>query len=360
VKTSIELNGRMYDATTGRLLSKDINTSPQKAPTTFSNGAFLDGIRRRSGFKKTHKPSTQAHAQSNNKKSSLSDTKPSWLAKKSRTFLKNPVNSDHIHHKQTHEHNLQLLKRVHEAKQARAAQTTVNKKVARFGNPLYHKPKLTSDYPVAKPPARTVLASTPTASKKKKLFRKSPKQEVFIHHILKANNHLAPKFRKPKFHARVAKALRVRPKILGASAACLAIFMLASFFAYQNIPSVAMRVAASRAGFSGHFPENTPAGFAFKGPIFFTKGAISLSYKSNTDNRKFTITQKPTDWTSETLMTDFLMASRLQYQTFHDKGLTVYIYSEGSATWVDKGVWYSISSSGALSSDQILAIAGSM
>jgi hypothetical protein len=135
---------------------------------------------------------------------------------------------------------------------------------------------------------------------------------------------------------------------------------LGGFLAYQNVPTIAMQIADNRAGFSGHLPSTVPVGFSFKGPPIYSKGNISLNYKSNSDNRRFTINQKPTQWSSESLVTDFLINSKLNYQTYNDKGLTIYVYGEGYATWVDNGVWYNITGQGSLSTDQILAIAGSM
>ncbi len=85
-----------------------------------------------------------------------------------------------------------------------------------------------------------------------------------------------------------------------------------------------------------------------------------LTYKSNSDDRKFIVSQKPTEWTSESLLTNYLVDSKLRYQTYRDKGMTVYIYNESNATWVDKGIWYTVNGDGSLNSEQILEIASSI
>jgi hypothetical protein len=226
---------------------------------------------------------------------------------------------------------------------------------------LPKSPKLTNSLTVAKAPAEKKGApSQAPAITKPLLGNHEQKQEVFHHSIASATSHKASKLKKEGLHKRLAKRLKVNPRVVTISAAVLAVVFLGSFLAYQNVPSVAMRVAANRAGFSGHLPSNTPAGFAFKGPIQYAKDNIVLKFQSNSDTRKFVIVQKPTDWTSESLLANYVLTTKSRYQTYHDKGLTVFIYNDGSATWVDKGVWYSLNGEGSLSADQILAIAGSM
>jgi len=107
-------------------------------------------------------------------------------------------------------------------------------------------------------------------------------------------------------------------------------------------------------------PSYKPGGFALSGPITYSTGKISVSYQSNSDNRSYRVTQSNSAWNSETLLDNFVAVNRRAYQTFQDRGKTIYIYDGSNATWVDRGVWYQIEGASSLSSDQLLRIANSL
>lgn len=394
MKNVIEINGTNYDARTGKILSSEagnqVKTNPATpkpvAPTPPNSGAFLDGVsRRKPGTSKPLprlqlKTTKQSIPSKKNNQATVSralDIKPS-LSKTQRanTLLRSAVKkpqktAPQIHSTSTIVHSKVersatgrglLLKRIPDTRLARAKLTAKSSAIQKFtSDRISKKPILSSNLTVATPPAHHSGApAVAPAIVKPALGGHEQKQQVFNHSISEATNHTKPKVKRERIHRRVARTLRVSPRAVSVSAVILAVFVLGSFFAYQRVPAIAMRVAASRAGFNGQLPANTPSGYAFAGPIDYTKGSISIRFKSNSDDRKFIIMQRPTEWTSESLLSNLVLSSKTRYQTYHDKGLTVFIYNNGDATWVDKGVWYSISSEGALSSQQILTIAGSM
>jgi len=132
------------------------------------------------------------------------------------------------------------------------------------------------------------------------------------------------------------------------------------FLAYQNLPNIAMRVASTRAGLKANLPKYQPAGFSMAGPIEYEPGEVKLSYKSNSDNRSFAVTQKNSAWNSEALLENYIAPTKQPYQTFQANGRTIYIYSDNKATWVDGGVWYTIDGKANLNSDQLLRIANGL
>ncbi len=140
----------------------------------------------------------------------------------------------------------------------------------------------------------------------------------------------------------------------------LAALLIAGFIAYQNMPNLAMRVAAARAGFPATMPSYQPAGFALDGAIQYYPGQITVNFKSDSDNRIFSVTQKPSKWTSETLLDRVVAIDSRPYQTFQDKGKIIYIYDGSNATWVSGGIWYEIAGNSSLTSDQLLRIASSL
>ncbi|MFO0882285.1 MAG: hypothetical protein U0491_02440 [Candidatus Saccharimonadales bacterium] len=391
MKTVIEVNGRKYDARTGQILSNDAKTQSSTQPSV-RTAPVLDGVNRRKpaatpsvtppAHKVALKPTQPAPKPTAHPSATKAlDIKPSkHKIQKAKTLLRTAVKKPQktapvIHSTSTAvESKVErsatgrglLLRRTPDSRIARARQTAKSAAIQKFGSAkaIVSTPKVSSDLKVAQPPKETVTSNAPAAAPiltKPALGKHAKKQQVFNHPIANANHHEAPKVvKKERLHARIAKKLHVRPQAVAITAGALSVIMLAGFFAYQNVPAVAMRVAANQAGFEGRLPTNPPAGYAFKGPIQYAKGSIAVKYNSNSDDRSFTITQKPTDWTSDSLLANYVSNSKERYQTYHDRGLTVFVYNNGNATWVDNGVWYNLTGQGSLSSDQILAIAGSM
>lgn len=165
--------------------------------------------------------------------------------------------------------------------------------------------------------------------------------------------------KKTKKH-HVAKKLGVSPKAFHFGAGALAALLLIGFVAYQNATNISMRIAANRAGFNASIPGYQPSGFGLSGPIEYGPGQVTLNFKSNSDERNFHVTQRVSNWTSESLLTNFVATNNKSYQTYQDKGRTIYIYDGSNATWVSGGVWYQIEGNSKLSSEQLMQIASSI
>jgi hypothetical protein len=163
-----------------------------------------------------------------------------------------------------------------------------------------------------------------------------------------------------KKRSRFIKKLGVSRRTMSMGSAALAVVLLAGFFAIQNVPNLSMRVAATRAGFDASMPGYKPAGFSFKGPIKYSPGQVSVAYSSNTDDRAYEVKQKASNWNSDALRANFVESEGKQYQTFQDRGRTLYIYNGSNATWVDDGVWYQIEGESDMTTDQLIRIASSI
>lgn len=139
------------------------------------------------------------------------------------------------------------------------------------------------------------------------------------------------------------------------------IALLGGYIAYLNIPSISMKVAASRAGFAASLPSYTPGGYSLKGPIAYTPGQVTVDFHANTDDRSFSIKQQPTTWDSVALLENFVTKQGKSYLTYQDRGLTIYIYNGSSAAWVNGGKMYSLEGKNSqLDTDQLLKLATSM
>lgn len=159
---------------------------------------------------------------------------------------------------------------------------------------------------------------------------------------------------------RVAHRLGMKRKTLNLGAGLAALLLLGGFILFQNSPNLSMRLAATRAGFNAQLPNYQPAGFGMSGPIQYGPGQVTVNFRSNSDDRNFNLTQRVSQWNSESLLDNFVLANNKTYQTYQDRGRTIYIYDGNNATWVSGGVWYQIEGNSRLSSDQLLRVANSI
>jgi hypothetical protein len=150
-----------------------------------------------------------------------------------------------------------------------------------------------------------------------------------------------------------------KPQLKHIAVATLAVLILGGYFAYMNMPSLSVRVAASRAGISASYPEYRPDGYSFSGPVAYAPGEVSLEFGSNTNDQSYTITQRASNWDSQAVLDNFVTQKSDSYLTYSEQGLTIYTF-ENKAAWVNRGVFYTIDGDASLSSEQILRIAASL
>lgn len=151
------------------------------------------------------------------------------------------------------------------------------------------------------------------------------------------------------------------PKWVSIGLASLVVITLSVFFAWQNIPSFAIKVASLREHISASAPSYTPSGFKFAGLTNYKDGAVTIQYKANGDaGRTFAITQEKSSMDSSSLVATEIPANTPP-QSSQINGKTVYIYgNDNDAAWVDHGMKYSIDDHANLNANQVLQIAGSL
>src|SRR5690606_24866282 len=223
----------------------------------------------------------------------------------------------------------------------------------------------TAHLPVKEPPTYVSKPAHHAASVALKSHDNKPSNKAEQHFkralaSAHAHEHASAKKTHKKRSRKLATKLGIGHKALNASAAALAFIMLAGFFAYQNIPNISMRIASSRAGFTAKMPQYQPSGFSLAGPIEYEPGRISVAFRSNSDNRSFQVSEQVSGWNSEALADNYLAANSKAYQTYQDKGRTIFLYDDANATWVSGGVWYNIDGNGVLNNDQLIRIANSL
>lgn len=150
-----------------------------------------------------------------------------------------------------------------------------------------------------------------------------------------------------------------QPRLVTVLSSTLALLILGGYLTYITLPSISLRVAASRAGVNASMPDYKPDGYSLDGPITYSPGEVVISYKSNTNDSGYKLTQKASNWDSQAVLDNYVSKQTDNYLTFQERGITVYTFNN-KAAWVNGGILYTVDGNAALSSDQVLRVATSI
>lgn len=370
----IELNGKRYDASTGRMLNNDKHVRSAAA----NGGHVIDGVHKPAHtakphaiHKPTHTPAHHSVAHKPDKKAHQPAPHHSRSPQRPTTLARQAVNKPSLGAVATEappqtlepDSVAAIIPKTDPTRLSRSKHIKQSSAISRFtfsGAADSAVEKKVVALPVREAP-KHAEPTHPKQSRHKpaRAHHQSKSEEHFTKAMNQSRAHEArTTHKKPK--GRVARRVGVSRRALNFGTAALAGLLLVGFIAYQNIPNLSMRVASSRAGFNAQLPGYQPAGFAMQGPIEYGSGYVTINFQSNSDGRNYHVTQKVSNWTSESLAASFLATNDHQYQTVQDKGKTIYIYGDGNATWVSGGVWYQVEGDSNLNNDQLLKIANSI
>lgn len=146
------------------------------------------------------------------------------------------------------------------------------------------------------------------------------------------------------------------------AAACVAVLIGAGFAVYYLVPSISVGLAATQAGVKASYPKYVPDGYHLSHPVTYSDGEVVLTFRSNSNDNDYTITQTRSSWDSTAVLDNVVRKdSGENYATTKERGLTIYFYANNrDAAWVNGGVLYVIHSNASLSGDQIRRIATSL
>lgn len=142
----------------------------------------------------------------------------------------------------------------------------------------------------------------------------------------------------------------------------LAGVILLGVYVWQiNYPNLALKVAGSKAGISASLPSYLPNGWRISGDIQANPGSISYKLATAEGDKSVAINQVRSDWDSQALAENYLAPNADKYTALQAEGLTIYIYNNNQASWVNHGTWYRIEGQDhGLSKDQIIKMATSL
>lgn len=342
----------MYDAKSGRLLHGDI-ISPARPKQPASVDGFIKptivkpAATSPSLTKKPAKPiKTRTSAAINHKRRN---------AQKSQILMRRAV--------QKPRHATTAIPKISSANTALSTGERSLRAQATSKSPYIHRYtsghqtnviKKTAPLTVQEPPKRDIAKQSPvsTPATRPAHAQATSKSEALFNKALQ--NAETPKKHTQKHQKRSKTA-----KHASIASSLAAAVLLVGFIAYLNWPNLNLKLASSQAGFSAEMPGYQPSGYSFSGPIDYQAGKVTINFKSNTDDRSYSVKQEVSNWNSQSLQDNFLTAQNKTYEVQQEAGRTIYLYDNGQATWVNGGVWYQLDGS-SLSPEQLMKVASSL
>jgi hypothetical protein len=147
------------------------------------------------------------------------------------------------------------------------------------------------------------------------------------------------------------------PKRVLTTAAAIAI--LSGYIWLQNYPKLALQSASNQAGLNASLPGYLPSSYNLANTQT-RPGLVTLNFRSPSAGEILQIRQSRTAWDSHSLLDNYVTKQTDDYSTIHGQGLTIYVFGQNQAAWVNHGIWYSIKGATRLSREQILKIAYSL
>ncbi|HUD06489.1 MAG TPA: hypothetical protein VMR34_01250 [Candidatus Saccharimonadales bacterium] len=232
--------------------------------------------------------------------------------------------------------------------------------VSRFGEIDYSKRHLTRN--------KVTLAETATTDIHQKNLERlaemdtNPEDEdVFAEEALKlASSHKNLIRKRTPAYVRLARRLRIMPRTLLLSTVGVIVLAFCAFAVYHYYDYLVVDYANLRIHFNGHLAGVTTPGFSVS-KINYTKNDLIFSYSSNSgDGRGYQIFEQPSDWDSQSLLDSVVNPNVSDsYANYQIGGRTVYEYAH-TAVWVDGGIYYRINNDANLSSSQLTSIINSL
>lgn len=342
----IEINGTAYDAATGKVIGAVRNVASQVKDQSKN----VDGFVRKSNPVRHVKSARLVHSRAQKSKALMRTSVSKPKSELAKPGLIKP--------------SLSKAVSVEQERRSRASAITRSKHVNRFGVPKPTRPQparqahhgRTMVVAKARPVAQTAsavarpLPSMVTSASHQRLER------LLDEALVRADAHkesLKRRSRNPLNH------LGRMPRWLSISIILLIALVIAIFIIWRDVPAVAIKVAGTQAHVDASLPSYVPSGFSVAGSVGHSGGSVNLTYK-NAGGASYDLTQRSSSWDSRSLAANVL-ASASGVQTSEVQGMTVYIYGPSNdATWVNNGVWYSLTNRANLSSDQILRIVQSL
>lgn len=171
----------------------------------------------------------------------------------------------------------------------------------------------------------------------------------------KAENTAPHPQQKTKLHHKVAKKLHLKPSIFIRLLVIVLMLIFAGGLGFYYFNNLELAIANHNAGISTSLPSFVPAGFSLN-KITNSPGSVTLYYKSNTDNRSYSIAEQASTWDSKSLLEGVVQPTvGTNYSTIDAYGRTVYSFNNVDV-WVSGGIYYQLTDNAQFTSSQLVQI----
>lgn len=240
----------------------------------------------------------------------------------------------------------------------RAKQFNRSPAINKFANSFGDATLETLEAPVH--PLKAAASASPPISRPTALAPAMPRLTVTQHEAmtrLPATPPATPKATRPK--AGRAKRRLFTPQTSRPLTVVAALLIMGGYVWVQNYPKLALQSASNAAGLVATLPGYLPSSYNLA-KTQTSPGLVSLKFTSPSIGEILQINQHRTSWDSSSLLDNFVTKQTDDYSTVHGQGLTIYLFGQNQAAWVNHGIWYNIEGAARLSREQILKIAYSL
>jgi hypothetical protein len=343
-KTVVHVNGKSYDAVTGRRMTDVIAPVQKQVKKTPKPAQIMS-------TSVQPKPSTQhtrqAAAHTRRHAPQSAQTLMRRAVTKPKAGLKKQL---HVQHELAHtvEHAIpvkHVAAHVDTARAQRAKQVEKDQQVHRFHGPAQVPVKFGNIAVQAAPQSIStheppVIPAT-VASQPADLFEQAIANATHYVDIAAHNTYFKKKARR---HAIVM------------TSGIAVLVALGSFFTYSNTPSLQARMAGVVAGVSTSMPDFAAAGFLYEG---VSGHEDRLTYRFRSELASYQLVEQQTNWSGAQMIRQISSVKANgtpNYTELSVGSMTLYKFSDSHATWVKDGIWYQIHGSQPLSDAQFTAL----
>lgn len=389
---TITLNGRQYDALTGKIIDDSVSgkaesTQPKNKPDharpkphhmARTIDGFMGGVRKKRV--ETSKPVTlkpTAEKSPSKQKSHKLAPHIKRTTEKSKTLmrravvqpeispprLKSKIKSSSHYRERLSDMVASTAEAAQPAKEALTARAQAIQKsdlVTKFGELTTPPKTITADPNLIQTTANSEVHLKNLDALAQQEATKQVNKDVFEEAALKlANSYQVIKHKHTPFYKKIAKKLHMSTKALFITVVIVIVLIIIGTFAYLFKNNLELAIAEQRSGVHTSLPSYTPSGFGLSDINYTTSvgaGSIKLNYKSNSDSRSYSLAEQTATTDSQGIV-DLVINPSVgsAYQTVQVGGRTVYFFGQ-SAIWVDGGIYYRLTNHASLTTDQLTQI----
>jgi len=134
--------------------------------------------------------------------------------------------------------------------------------------------------------------------------------------------------------------------------------LLGAFLWQVNATDIQVKLASLRAGLTASVPGFVPGGWSKAQSLKASEGGVS--YELVKDGKSLKVEQQKSDWDSQAVLEQYVLRRSTDYLALQSQGLTIYMYGENQAAWVNQGTFYTLSGDHGIEQDDIIRMATSL